>query len=264
MSQLTRRLPLVFCCWFVLAVALPAQGPAKSEPRKVVVGASATINVKPDTVRIVFSVMTQVGINPREDHERQVKKMKAALAGLSISGIEIHSVPSSIGTVTSEDPNAQFNPMAVPMAPVQTKQVQTHFVVTVRDKDADKLRDKAIKIADAASEMGGTSDDLGQGNRMHRGFNGRMISEVNPGPRLEWLAEHATEARQEAVRKAIKIANENARAAVAEPLQILEIIVNAPEVDMLETRYRMRDDFGNFNDSGLIAISANVRITFGY
>jgi uncharacterized protein YggE len=264
MSPLPCRLAIGFCCWFVIPMASQAQGQPKPDVRKVVVSASANVNVKADTVRVTFGLTTQVGINAREEHEKHVKKMKAALAGLSISGIEILSVPSSISTVLSEDQNARFNPMAVPMAPLQAKQAQTQFVVTIRDNDSEKLREKAIKIADVASEMGGNSEDYGPGNRMHRRVDGMRISDFNPGPRIEWLAENGAEARLEVIRKAIKIANENARAAVSEPLHVIEINVNVPDVDMLEMRYRIRDEMAYGSEGGLIAITANVRVTFGY
>jgi hypothetical protein len=45
---------------------------------------------------------------------------------------------------------------------------------------------------------------------------------------------------------------------------VIEVNVNVPEVDMMEMRYRIRDELGNGSEGGLIAITANVRITFGY
>ena len=251
-----------------VALAQPAGGPPKTEGRRVIVHASATVQAKPDMARISFSVMTQVGINTREEADKHVKKIKDALSALAIPGMDILAIGTPITTVTTEDRRGAFNPMGGggPMEQT-TKQAHTIFVVTVRDKNPDKLREKATKLADVASEHGGTSvgnqfDDFTPINR-GGGFRMRMaVVDVQPGPRIEWLVDNDAEARQDAIRRAIKVATENARAAVGDgPLQVVEIDVNSHEP--FDGPYRDREELG-LGRLGMVPVTARVRVTFGY
>src|SRR5262249_886766 len=148
-------------------------------------------------------------------------KIQDALAGLKIKDLETHVTPGTVSTVQTNDPGA-------PAGPVQTKKLQTVFHVTVREKDAEKLRALATKLADTAAEHGGVAvgSDDGFPARFIGGIGGGPFPDVSSGPRIEWLAEDMAEARREAIKKAIAEARANAKAAVGDaPIEVAEIIV---------------------------------------
>ena len=95
------------------------------------------------------------------------------------------------------------------------------------------------------------------------GFRMRMaVVDVQPGPRIEWLVDNDAEARQDAIRRAIKVATENARAAVGDgPLHVVEIDVNSHEP--FDGPYRDREELG-LGRLGMVPVTARVRVTFGY
>lgn len=250
--------------------ALSAVGaePAKLAGKKLVVNGSATVNVKPDAARVVFAVSTTMPDpkGARAENDKAVKKIQDALEGLKIKDLETHVTPGTVSTVQTNDPNA-------PAGPVQTKKLQTTFHVTVREKDAEKLRALATKLADTVAENGGIavgSDDF-QGRFGGFGPGGGGFPEVTTGPRIEWLAEDMAEARREAIKKAIAEARANAKAAVGDaPIEVAEITVT-PSAD---TTGRFRSGRGggfgfnpymtNTGDSGPIPVMVEVQVTFTY
>ena len=126
---------------------------------------------------------------------------------------------------------------------VQSKRAQSIFQVTLKDKDLDKLRKAAGKIAETAADNGGTSVDADtnpvQGFRIRRGGRfgpggpgGGIVDEPDPiaGPTTEWLATSPAEARREAIRRAVMEAPADAEAATGSTkLTVVEISVTGAD-----------------------------------
>jgi uncharacterized protein YggE len=277
MSVIRLRAAFALCCLFAFAGA-PVFGQAgKVEPRKVIVTANATTHVKPNAVRLSFVVTSQTQGNVRDDNDRQVAKVKKALADLALVNLDMQVVPAAITSVQmTERQVARFGgggpgggpaggPIgAVPAVPVKTQQIQTLVVVTLRDKDLERLSSNVSKIADVVVDHGGIapSDENSPGYRGTR-ILGAAYSESFPGPRIDWLAENAGEARQQAIKRAVKDAMENARAAVGDQanLQVAAIEISAPEDHGAVRRFRADVQPP---ETGLIPITVEVKVTFAY
>ncbi len=146
--------------------------------------------------------------------------------------------------------------------PVQTKQIQTLFVVTLRDADLERLGTNVRKLVDLVVENGGmaASDDTGfRGARLL----GPGVTENFPGPRIEWLVENPGDARRQAIKRAVKEATENARAAVGDQanLQVAEIDIAVPEEYAAIRRFRPDTPT---SETGLIPVTCEVKVTFMY
>jgi uncharacterized protein YggE len=248
-------------------VSAAGGGPGKSTGRKIVVNASATVQVKPDAARLTFAITTEAPQKVREANDKQVKKLKDSLAALAFRNVEVRVVPQSVTTMTTgplpgmRGPGGPgFGALPGGQAPaVQSKQVQSLFFVTVREKDLDKLREMVTKLADVAEENGGTaiaSDDT------YRSPLSRRLASETHGPRIDWLAEHTGEVRREAIRKAVKEAQARAQAAVGDArLEVTEIQVFGAEDSPVP--YRLRGDLGP-PDSGLVPVAVRVQVTYSY
>jgi uncharacterized protein YggE len=263
---------LALCCALAFG-SVPALGQTvvagpKSEPRKVTVTvtANATSYAKPNAARLTFVVMSQTQANIREDNDRQVAKVKKGLADLALANLDVQVVPSSINTlqVTAARQKGFVGPGGPAMAQPaqQTKQIQTLFVVTLRDKEVERLGTGVAKLSDLIVENGGMApnDDTGPGFRTTR--LAAAASESFLGPRIDWLAENSGDARRQAIKHAVKEATENARAAVGEPasLQVLSIDITTPDEHMTPRRSRLDLQA----DTGMIPLTVEVRVTFGY
>jgi uncharacterized protein YggE len=259
------RSTLALLVWLPGAgLVLHGQEPAKGEAaRTIAVSAAATACVKPDAARISFAVVTSVGVGVtvRDEHEAQVRKLREALAALAVPGLETRIVPFSISTVTTGArvilPNQQVPP------PIQTKQARTVFVLTVRDKDPDRLRDQVVKLADVAEEHGGAApgDDPQAGFRVPLRI-AAMESETSLGPKVEWLAEDTGAAGQKAVKQAVEEATENARAVVGEgKLQVVGVTITSPDAALVP--YAGRSELPVLK-TGLVPVTVQVRVTFAY
>jgi uncharacterized protein YggE len=257
------RTALALLAWLPGAgLVLHGQEPAKGKAaRTIAVSAAATADVKPAAARISFAVATSVGVGVRDEHEAQVRKLREALAALAIPGLESRIVPFSIGTVTTGArvilPNQQVPP------PVQTRQARTVFVLTVRAKGPDRLRDQAVKLADVVEEHGGAApgDDPQAGIRVPLRIGGTE-SETSPGPKVEWLAEDTGAARQKAIKQAVEEATENARAVVGDgKLQVVGITITTPDAALAP--YPGRAELPILK-IGQIPVTVQVRLTFAY
>jgi uncharacterized protein YggE len=244
--------------------ALHGQEPAKGEAaRTIAVSATATAYVKPDVARVSFAVVTNVGVGAgvRDEHVAQVRKLKDALTALAIPDLETRVVPFSISTVTTGPRVILPNQQAPP--PIQTKQVRTIFLLTVRDKDPDRLRDQVVKLADVAEEHNGISpgDDAQTGIRVPLRIGGTE-SETSAGPKIEWLAEDTGAARQKAIKQAIEEATENARAVAGDgKLQVVGVTITTPDQSLIA--YPGRAELPILK-TGLIPITVQVRVTFAF
>src|SRR5438105_11121969 len=73
----------------------------KSAKRKVIVNGSATVQVKADAAQLTFGVTTsnETSKATRDEHDKQVKRLREALAALEIKSVEVQAAPSAMGTV---------------------------------------------------------------------------------------------------------------------------------------------------------------------
>ncbi len=272
-----KPIALVLLGWLAVAVApLGAQEPARTAGHKVVVTNSATVYVPADAARLTFMVSTSGMGKTREENEKQAKKLKEVLAGATTQNLDIHVTPLTLSTVISGGaaggigfggavPGLPGIAGAPGAAPATETQAQTLFTLTIREKDPEKLKALAIKLADTAKENGAK----GAGNEdmvMRRGFRmamGGMNVEAGTGPSIEWLSENTTEARKNAIKKAVREAQENAQAAVGDArLTLMEITVNSHEDQMAAYRAMRNDETST--DAGRIPITVQVTVTYGF
>src|SRR2546421_564966 len=94
-----RILALLVVGWLAVSlVPVRADEPAKGAGRKVVVTSSATVYAKPDAARLTFAITSGGVDKPREENEKQVKKVKDALTGVA-KDVEVHVSPLALNTV---------------------------------------------------------------------------------------------------------------------------------------------------------------------
>jgi uncharacterized protein YggE len=266
MSTAWARYAIVGLAWTTFYAPLLAQTtvsgpPAKGDRRTVTVTGAATVHVKPNAARIVFAITNDAVGNPREENDRLVGAAKKQLAELAIASVQVDVVPCSINTVSTTERVAArvAGPGAQPLT-TRTKQATTVFVISVRDKDLEALHNKAIRIADAAVASGGTA--LPDDNRPFRSVGLAGTAETIPGPRIEWLSDSATEGRQQAIRKAVEDAKQNARAAVGDnAFQITSVEIYTPAGNPYPRRTLGTT---GAEDGATVAIAIEVRITFAY
>jgi uncharacterized protein YggE len=280
--NLTAARTALALCFSVIVTGAPALGQTrvagpqgKSEPRKVIVSANATTHAKPNAARLTFVVNSQTQGNVREENDRQVAKVKKGIAEMGLKDVEVHLLPASMTTIhVTERPvrggfagGAGGPGVAMPVVPAQSRQIQTQFVVTLRDKDRERLARNITKLADLAVENGamGPADDTPgfRAQRLSIGGPGIGYSETFPGPRIEWLAENTDEARRQAIKQAVKDATDNARAAVGDQanLQVATIEIIVPDEASVPRRYRPA---AQPQETGQIAINVEVKVTFTY
>jgi uncharacterized protein YggE len=233
MTTTARLAAVVLGCWLLL-VAGPALGqtPTPAEARKVVAKATATAYVLPDAARLTFVVTTTEGTDRsvRESNDKQVKKVKDALAALSLGkvDVDVQIVPAAISSLQSA-PNPGVPPT------VQGKRAESIFYVTLRTKDVDKLREAVGKIAEAAVDNGAKAPESGYTSRPFRlpvrlgGFAGGAVEpEAVAGATIEWQSSGESKARRDAIRRAVKNALADAAAAAGKDrVNVLEINVNS-------------------------------------
>jgi uncharacterized protein YggE len=254
------RAPLpafVFASFMAAMPPVAAAEPATTAGRKVVVNASATVYAKPDAARLVFTITTEAPVKIQEEHAKRVKTVKDILAGQLSRNVDIQAVPVSVNTITGAQ--------AAGLPAGRNKEARTVFFVTVRDNDPDKLRELVTKLMVVAEENGGTAvaaDDSFP--RLPRGFPGMGAGpETIHGPRVEWLAEHTADRRQEAIKKAVADGLVSAQAAVGDAkLSVTEIeIMEFTERNLIYAS-RFRDT--GVPDSPVIPISVTVKVTYSY
>jgi uncharacterized protein YggE len=266
MIQSVREAALVGLCWLAIGI-LPGFGEesAKNKVRKVTATATATAHVKPDSARISFIVTTDETTpkGAREAHDKQIKKIKEALAAVPLKKVEVEVevVPSPMTTLLAAQPNAAG------VRTPQGKRARSIIYVTVREKDAAKLRGAVVSLAEVAADNGGKpvkADDFPPFRRVRRlgGLGGGDEPETVHTLAIEWLAGAGGAARRDAVRRAVREAMADAQAAVGEAkLHVLEIDVSASK-DRVQT-FRVRDTSDDA-ESSLIPIRVDVRVTCSY
>jgi uncharacterized protein YggE len=258
----------LLCCWLVLGAAIaPGQDSAtKSDVRKVVATATATAYVKPDGARLTFVVTTVEGTDKsaREANEKQVKKVKDALAALPLGKLDVETnvLPTSISNL------ANTPQTAAAARTLFAKRARSVFEVTVNEKDADKLQDAVRRLSEAATDSGATGlddDERVPRIRLPRGgFGGAAVEEPPEpvaGPAIEWVTSGGKEARRQAIKQATKDAMDDAQAAAGDvTLKVLEIHVNT--TDEMRQLISLRGMASQ--TSGRIPIRVSVTVTCTY
>jgi uncharacterized protein YggE len=239
---------IVLCCPVLVA---------RAAERKVIVHGSATVQVKADAALLTFAVTSSsdTGKNAREENDKQVKRLRDALTALGLKNVEVKVVPSAVSTIAADDGPRR---PALPIAPT-SKQAQSIFHVTVREKDGDKLQEVVTKIADAAAEHGGMAP-----GGMDDGFSPRLVRRLglSSGPKIDWLAENVSEARKQAIKKAITEARANAQAAVGDaPLEVVEIRILT---DPYTARSRAAAAAEPSTPDSSIPVRVEVEVTYSY
>jgi uncharacterized protein YggE len=248
----------VLACLPAPGVSRAADEPAKDAGRKVVAYASATVYAKPDAARLTFALATEAAAKAREENDKQVKKVKDGLATLAFPNLEVRVVPLAVNTVPTPA-------IAGAMPAGTTKQAQTVFVVTVREKNPEKLKEMATKLADVAEEGGGVALAAEDSFRAVRAIGIGMggVPETKQGPRIEWLSENAGDARREAIKRAVAEARASAQAAVGDaPLRVVEVQVWGRENFL--TGIRLHDDEPATASLGQVPTTVNVQVTYSY
>jgi uncharacterized protein YggE len=255
-----------FLCWFVLA-STPVRGdePAKSEGRKVVANASATVYVEPDGARLTFFVISNASPdrNARDLNEKQVKKLREALAAIPLDKreVEVRVLPSTISsTVNANDPGGART--------LTGKRVQSVVQVTVYEKDLTKLREAVSQLAETIVENGGTGiDNDSLPYRMIRAPRAIARDEQEPaaGPSIEWLATEQTRARRDAIRRATRQAMADAEAAAGvSTLKVLEIQVTSNDEAILDQRLIGTVSARGVSSQTQIPVRVQVHVTCGF
>jgi uncharacterized protein YggE len=266
MNATARRCALVLL-WALSASQLAAadEAPVKTSGRKIVITTSATVQVPPDGARLAFAITTEAPLRVREDNDKQVQKMKERLSALGFGGLEMRIVPLAVNTVTKGAGivglagGAPFG--APPVPPVQSKEVQTLFFVTVGERDGDKLRAMVARLADVAEENGGSAVTADDEFSVPRRF-GLSVQDTHRGPSITWLASSTVAARREAIRKALADAQASARAAVGDArLAVTEMHIYGPDDSLL--RLRTRPGLERV-ENGQVAVTVNVQVTYSY
>lgn len=220
----------------------------KAVSPKIVVQASATVNVKPDAAKLSFVISTEKLTKAREENQKLAKKIKDSLTALSFPNVDIQVVPVALDTIDSQ-PGAG--------APgVKSKKAHTNFFVTVHERDTEKLKEMVTKLADVAVENGATAlqaDDLFP---LPRGLG---LPETMRGPRIEWLAIKNHQAKQAALKMALEDALIQAQAVAGKAkLQVIEIQVSGGN----ELRLPLRSRLGDV--SSLPKVTVHVQVTYSY
>ena len=215
------------------------------------VAATGSVSVKPDMARLSFYVVTESPNKAREENDAHVKKLKDKLAALGFAGVEIQTVPYALGTVTAPDPV----PMGVP--PPRLQHAQTGFVVVVHEKNAVKLGEMAVKLADVAGENGATptekiDDPLAALVRLRP-----EQTQGNPGWATNRMAEQEPRRRspRPAIKKALSEAKQNAESALPDA----KLTLKSVHVSSVQSPYR-----SSLRSEALQDVPIEVTVTVTY
>jgi uncharacterized protein YggE len=247
---------IVTICLFAAATPSPGEEPAKSQGRKVIASATVTTYIKPDGARLTFFVTTTetADKSAREANEKQVKKVRDALAALPLDKryTDVNALPSAV-SVTVTGPETPGNSRQV-----ASKKMQTALEIMVYERDLAKLRTAVSQVAETVAENGGTGIVTESPLRAIRTVRvaARDASEEMSGPRIEWLNTAPGEARREAIRRATREAMADAEAAAGVGnLKVLEIRVSSTEDPV--SYVRLRDDP---ESKGMVQIPIRVTV----
>ena len=179
---------IVLVCGVAVLRGQGAAGPeAKAEKRTISTSGQATIKVKPDSARVYFGVQTLAETikKARADNAASVKKVMDALTALQIPDLKMKSSDVHVELVQSAHDRDSL--------PRTLGYKLTHtFTVLVQNEDAQKLSGVASRVLDTALENG-----------------------ANIVQQISFFKRDLTEARRQAMAKAVEDAVANAQALAA-------------------------------------------------
>jgi uncharacterized protein YggE len=253
---------------------------AKSAKGSIMTSGSATVNVTADAVRITFGVQSKLPA-PKElraENDRHAKRIADALKALKIDNLQMATQSENLQVLHSVNAGGPGVPAAADMPPIPSGyQVKTSFTVTAKSANADKLREHAKRIMDAAIEHGANvgggsnpryADDFmfGPGG----GFGGRTLTRgLTPG--VEFFKEDSSAARRQALKEAVasELADAEALAGGAK-VRISKIdSISSLDFDQRPPTYDPDDYYAGpravrQEQSVQLAITARVRVTCSY
>jgi len=253
-----------------LVATCSAQPPAKSDGKpelpRVIASATATALVKPDAARITFSISAHEPIekSPREANEKQVKKLRDAIAALPLGKVDmdIQVSPAAVGLMVTGAQNTGG-------PTVHSRKAESVFQINIRERDFDKLRDAVARIIESACENGGTSNNDPDSRQTYRiprivAGNNDEETEAVPGPSVEWLSSATSGPRRDAIRRAMKEAIADAEAAVGSAkVNVVEVMVTNTETSTDRTSRYSSSEFAPPH-AGMVRVSVEVRVTCTY
>lgn len=174
----------------LLAMAqMPADARADDKPEKKTISTAgkATVRVKPDAARVFFGVQVVAPDikTARKDAAERVKKVMDALADLKIDGLKTKTVDVNVEIIYSRKDEEEAK---LPRQ-IGYRITETFTALVTNDKDTEKLSADAGRVLDAV---------LGAG--------------VNEVQKIVIFRQDDTEARRQALTKAVEDALANAKA----------------------------------------------------
>ncbi len=212
----------------------------KSANGTITTTGTATVDVRPDTVRVTFGHQIRLTTlkDARSESDRQARKISDALKALKIDGLKVATTTNSVQVFLSSNPGG--GAAAVPDMPLAPSgyQVTTWFSVTAKATEMDKLRELSKRVSDAALDNGanlsvGSSllrDNLflGGGGGLGGGIAARALTRAfSPG--VEIFREDVTEAEHKALKAAVKNALAKAEALASGANRKIQKIVSVTD-----------------------------------
>jgi uncharacterized protein YggE len=265
MNAIYRPFAFVFPLCLVACTAYAAQEAAAEGSRKLTVSANATVFADPDAAVITFHVAATEpkGKEAREAADKRANAIKEAITGLGLKSVTVEIVPLPLTLLVAADPGPDGS------QPTQGAVARSLFSVRVREKDKEKLREMAVRIADLVVDNGGVglTDEPTPRFRIPArvgafGAGAAQPPEKIPGPSVEWICENNRQARQDAVKQAVDEALASAQV-VAEKAKL-----KINDIDVHQTLplpiIRSRLSEGATLASGRVAIEITVKVTCTY
>jgi uncharacterized protein YggE len=199
----------------LVAALLVAAAPALAQPkadRVITVTGTATVYAKPDTARIHYGVRTsEPAVDAVKDSlGKTTKAMDEAVKKLKMSNVTISAAPVTVRQVQA---NANGIAMAggAPAAPapgIGPFSANAAYCATVTDKDPEKLRAAVEAFVKAVTEAGANTQGDDKDIQLNV-FIGNQ--ETSSGPKVVLSRADESEAREEALKKAVERALKDAK-----------------------------------------------------
>jgi uncharacterized protein len=220
---------------------------AKKEPRKLTTSGVATIRVKPDSARVFFGVQTMAPTikQAREESSQKVTKVLGALSALQIPDLKMKTSDVNVELVQSTRSDNK-------LPEILGYRLTNSFTVLIKGNDPQKLGTTAGHVLDTALENG-----------------------ANLVQQIVIFKEDSTEAKRQALAKAVQEAIANARAlARGAETAILDTINIDGQPEYYGGHYQLRntvqamDSFGGAGETPVLAgeveITCHVSVTCTY
>jgi len=203
----------LICIALVSSGRLAAQAGDVKKDRVITVIGVGTIKYKPEGAKISFAIRASDNAfaTAWKDNQTQSDKLRDALERLKLTGAQIKISPPDV--VQGEFGN---NGIAVVQPPMGMGvgalpyNVTRSFQVVVSDADFPELHKKVLKVMETALNHGANAQPKAPGN--HNDFIGGL-PQGGSLTRVEFFSREDVDPRQQAYRKAVAAALENAKAA---------------------------------------------------